>query len=150
MVPVFWIAVIIPSLWLAYTAKALWAARKEWMAFPPDTKAFYLLVAPPLSLALDVLLISDRLLYHPRRVTRMAPLLALATFTASMSEAAAVAPDRKPADERFYAVEQDVPGGPVEERPRLDLSPAEATVLQYRDPADPAPNAECQDDRVVC
>lgn len=59
------LAVIIPALWLGYTGRALWSARKAWPGLTADTKAFYLLVAPPLILALDILIVTDRLFYWP-------------------------------------------------------------------------------------
>lgn len=66
------LAYAIPILWLAYTARVLLIARNDWGAFSPDTKAFYLLVAPPMSLATDIVLLSDRLFYStPRRGTEM-------------------------------------------------------------------------------
>jgi hypothetical protein len=56
---------IIPAVWLGYTLRAWWRARREWAAFSTDTKAFYLLVAPPMTLALDVVMLTDRLFYLP-------------------------------------------------------------------------------------
>jgi len=60
------IAVILPALWLVYTIRAWWVARTQWSNLTPDTKGFYLMVAPPLAFALDLFLLSDRLFYWPQ------------------------------------------------------------------------------------
>lgn len=67
------LAVLIPVLWLGYTVRAFWSARREWPNLTADTKAFYLLVAPPLILALDILVVTDILFYWP--VSRRSALL---------------------------------------------------------------------------
>ncbi len=56
---------LLPAVWLAYTVRAYWVARDEWKAFSPDTKAFYLMVAPPLTLAVDLVMLTDRIFYSP-------------------------------------------------------------------------------------
>ncbi len=57
----------LPVIWLVYIVRAVWAARRQWREYPPDTKAFYILVAPLLTLALDLFVLSDRLLYAPAK-----------------------------------------------------------------------------------
>lgn len=59
-----------------YVARALWIARHEWKNCGADTKLLYLLVAPILTFAVDILEITDRLFWsgqekpaHPRRGT---------------------------------------------------------------------------------
>lgn len=54
------------TTWFVYTVKARWTARRQWTFLPLDVKAFYLLVTPPLGLAVDVLLLLDRLFYSPK------------------------------------------------------------------------------------
>jgi hypothetical protein len=56
---------LLPAVWFAYTAKAWWVARHNWSQFSSDTKAFYLIVTPPLALALDLLMITDKMFYSP-------------------------------------------------------------------------------------
>ena len=56
---------LLPAVWFAYTAKAWWVARHNWCQYSSDTKAFYLIVAPPLTLALDLLMITDKVFYSP-------------------------------------------------------------------------------------
>lgn len=64
----FSLAYAVPALWLAYTVRAVFLARRDWLQFSPDTKAFYLLVAPPMSLLTDIVMTTDRLFYSaPRR-----------------------------------------------------------------------------------
>lgn len=46
-----------------YVGRSLWIARREWRDCAADTKVLYLLVAPPLTLAVDVLEVTDRLLW---------------------------------------------------------------------------------------
>ena len=59
------------AIWFSYTARALWTVRSQWRHLTADTKAFFLMVAPPLTMALDLLMITDRLFYsterHPRQ-----------------------------------------------------------------------------------
>ena len=62
----FSLSCIIPAVWLGYTLRALLIVRSEWTQFSADTKAFYLLVAPPITLATDLFLFTDRLFYTPR------------------------------------------------------------------------------------
>ena len=61
---------IVLAIWFAYTARALWTVRSQWSHLTDDTKAFFLMVAPPLTLALDLLMITDRLFYSPERNRR--------------------------------------------------------------------------------
>ena len=61
----FSLTFIFPTIWLAYTLRAYLTVRRDWAQFTSDTKAFYLLVAPPIALATDVFLITDRLFYFP-------------------------------------------------------------------------------------
>jgi hypothetical protein len=56
---------LLPAVWLGYTARAWWVVRDEWKQFTPDTKAFYLMVAPPLTLAVDLVMLTDRIFYSP-------------------------------------------------------------------------------------
>jgi len=53
-----------------YVARSLWIARREWSECATDTKILYLMVAPPLTLAVDVLQATDRLFW--RRAARKA------------------------------------------------------------------------------
>lgn len=66
------IIVAVPAVWLAYTMRAWWVARPDWPQLSADSKALYLLPAPPLILALDLFLITDRLFYSPRRENPLA------------------------------------------------------------------------------
>ena len=68
MATLFSVMAFIPILWLAYTFRAWWVTRQDWHSFSPDVRAFYLLVAPPLAFALDLVMLSDRLFYWPKRV----------------------------------------------------------------------------------
>lgn len=56
-----------PTLLLAlaafYVGRSLWIARDVWPACRADTKILYLLVAPPLTLAVDILEVTDRLFW---------------------------------------------------------------------------------------
>ncbi len=68
-----------------YVGRSLWIARREWPECRTDTKVLYLLVAPPLTLAVDILNFTDKLFWraetplrpaHRRRatmVTRLRP-----------------------------------------------------------------------------
>lgn len=58
---------LLPTIWIAYAVRAWWVARGEFAQLPLDTKAFYVLVTPPLSLALDLIMLSDKLFYSPGR-----------------------------------------------------------------------------------
>lgn len=49
-----------------YVARSLWIARREWSDCATDTKVLYLLVAPPLTLAVDLLSLTDRLFWSRR------------------------------------------------------------------------------------
>lgn len=51
-------------------ARSLWIARREWPECATDTKVLYLMVAPPLTLAVDVLQVTDRVFW--RRAARKA------------------------------------------------------------------------------
>lgn len=57
-----------------YVGRALWIARRELPQCRTDTKVLYLLVAPPLTLAVDLLSVTDRLFWSgtrkPVRATR--------------------------------------------------------------------------------
>jgi hypothetical protein len=46
-----------------YIGRALWIARREWAHCGTDTKILYLLVAPLLTLAVDLLEFTDRLFW---------------------------------------------------------------------------------------
>lgn len=63
----FSLTCIIPAVWLGYTLRAFLIARRDWGQFSADTKAFFLLVAPPMSLATDLFLLTDRLFYSPAK-----------------------------------------------------------------------------------
>ena len=54
----------IAFLWAIYCARAVWIARKQWSRYETDVRLFYLLVAPLLTLATDILLITDRLFWR--------------------------------------------------------------------------------------
>ena len=64
----FSLTFIIPTIWLGYTLRAYLNARRDWTRFSSDTKAFYLLVAPPITLATDIFLFTDRLFYSPAQM----------------------------------------------------------------------------------
>ncbi|AHB50461.1 hypothetical protein W911_17270 [Hyphomicrobium nitrativorans NL23] len=49
-----------------YVGRALWIARHEWRHCGTDTKILYLLVAPLLTLAVDLLALTDRLFWRRR------------------------------------------------------------------------------------
>jgi hypothetical protein len=49
-----------------YVGRALWIARREWPRCSTDTKILYLLVAPALTLAVDLLEFTDRLFWSGR------------------------------------------------------------------------------------
>jgi hypothetical protein len=55
-----------------YVGRSLWIARREWSECATDTKVLYLMVAPPLTLAVDLLQATDRLFW--RRAARKAAL----------------------------------------------------------------------------
>ena len=63
----FSLTFIIPAVWLGYTLRAYLIARKDWARLSSDTKAFYLLVAPPIALVTDIFLFTDRLFYWPAK-----------------------------------------------------------------------------------
>lgn len=54
---------LILALAVFYVGRALWIARREWPQCSLDTKVLYLLVAPLLTLAVDVLELTDRLFW---------------------------------------------------------------------------------------
>jgi hypothetical protein len=60
-----------------YVGRSLWIARREWPQCRTDTKVLYLLVAPLLTLAVDVLAFTDRLFWSGK-ATRPHPKPALA------------------------------------------------------------------------
>ncbi|HRN83511.1 MAG TPA: hypothetical protein PK857_01720 [Hyphomicrobium sp.] len=49
-----------------YIGRALWIARHEWRQCGTDTKILYLLVAPVLTFAVDLLALTDRLFWRGR------------------------------------------------------------------------------------
>jgi hypothetical protein len=56
-----------------YVGRSLWIARRELPQCATDTKVLYLLVAPPLTLAVDLLSVTDRLFWsrwHAKRFDR--------------------------------------------------------------------------------
>jgi len=57
---------LILALVVFYIGRALWIARREWAQCGTDTKVLYLLVAPPLTLAVDLLELTDRLFWSRR------------------------------------------------------------------------------------
>lgn len=132
------ISFIIPAVWLGYTLRAWWSARREFPQLPPDVKVFYLLLAPPLTLALDALMITDRLFYSPRsqfssgRTTdaRATVLVATCTLFATEATASNRVPDREvEASASAQAIEHN---NMQLDRPPY-LSPGEASAVQYRD-----------------
>lgn len=46
-----------------YVGRSLWIARREWPHCRADTKILYLMVAPPLTLAVDILEFTDRIFW---------------------------------------------------------------------------------------
>lgn len=54
------------ALIVFYVGRALWIARHEWRHCGTDTKILYLLVAPILTLAVDLLALTDRLFWKGR------------------------------------------------------------------------------------
>lgn len=54
------------ALIVFYVGRALWIARHEWRNCGTDTKILYLLVAPILTLAVDLLALTDRLFWRGR------------------------------------------------------------------------------------
>lgn len=53
-----------------YIGRSLWIARHDWRNCATDTKVLYLLVAPILTLAVDVLEFTDRLFWSRRENKR--------------------------------------------------------------------------------
>jgi hypothetical protein len=53
-----------------YVGRALWIARRVWAQCSTDTKILYLLVAPALTLAVDILEITDRLFWSRQQDAR--------------------------------------------------------------------------------
>ncbi len=74
-----------PTLILAlaafYIARSLWIARREWAQCRTDSKILYLLVAPPLTAAVDLLEVTDRLFWS-REDREMQPVRAHAPAAA--------------------------------------------------------------------
>lgn len=62
--------VLLVALVAFYVGRSLWIARREWPECATDTKVLYLIVAPPLTLAVDVLEVTDRMFW--RRSARRA------------------------------------------------------------------------------
>lgn len=58
---------LILALIVFYVGRALWIARRELPECRTDTKVLYLLVAPPLTLAVDLLSFTDRLFWSGTR-----------------------------------------------------------------------------------
>lgn len=63
-------SVLLLALLAFYIARALWIVRHEWSQCRTDTKILYLLVAPVLTFAVDVLTFTDRLLWGRNDATR--------------------------------------------------------------------------------
>lgn len=57
-------SIILLGLVAFYVGRALWIVRHEWRHCRADTKILYLLVAPPLTLAVDILTFTDRLFWR--------------------------------------------------------------------------------------
>ena len=57
---------ILIAIAVFYIGRSLWIARREWAHCAADTKMLYLLVAPPLTLAVDILEVTDRLFWSRR------------------------------------------------------------------------------------
>jgi hypothetical protein len=60
-------SMLILALAVFYVGRALWIVRHEWRQCRTDTKILYLLVAPLLTLAVDVLELTDRLFWSRQR-----------------------------------------------------------------------------------
>jgi len=56
-----------------YVGRALWIARREWPECRTDTKVLYLLIAPPLTFAVDLLTATDRIFWSTSGSTKRAP-----------------------------------------------------------------------------
>jgi hypothetical protein len=54
------------ALVVFYVGRSLWIARREWPQCRTDTKVLYLLVAPILTFAVDVLAFTDRLFWSSK------------------------------------------------------------------------------------
>lgn len=132
---------IVPAIWLGYTARAWFSARKVWAQLTSDAKAFYLLVAPPITMVLDVVLLADRLFYwpsnHGRRQTSMLIKAFFAASAISLTTYSAIAADGR-------GQEPIVPSQDIKSRQQISgdrdqtkayLSPSEATAVQYREPS---------------
>jgi len=63
---------ILLAVLIFYVGRALWIARREWPSCRTDTKVLYLLVAPPLTLAVDLLEVTDRMFWS-RRASKVEP-----------------------------------------------------------------------------
>lgn len=50
-----------------YVGRSLWIARHDWRNCGTDTKVLYLLIAPALTLAVDLLEVTDRLFWSGRK-----------------------------------------------------------------------------------
>jgi hypothetical protein len=64
-----------------YVGRSLWIARREWPQCRTDTKVLYLLVAPILTFAVDVLAFTDRLFWSGKfEKPRAKPALVVVQF----------------------------------------------------------------------
>lgn len=128
----------IPAVWLVYTLRAWWLARRDWQRLSSDTKAFYLLVAPPITLAFDLFLLLDKMFYSPSLArgsrgggTLMMKLVAFLISLLILPHNGHAA-DHDCMHERPAAVDKgDEPALGRMRQPYL--TPAEASALQYRD-----------------
>ncbi|MCC7251704.1 hypothetical protein [Hyphomicrobium sp.] len=64
-------SMLLAALAVFYVGRALWIVRHEWSQCRTDTKVLYLLVAPILTLAVDVLSVTDRLFWS--RTSKVQP-----------------------------------------------------------------------------
>lgn len=141
---------IVPVVWLMYTLKARWVARAEWTQYSPDTKAFYLLVAPPITFALDVLMVTDRLFYRPGALPLKrangnsgAGKAVLCAALLSMASEVAVAHEIVASPDVTHAQDEQQMKKPAQQDHRQPyLSPAEAAAVQYRQTPDDSSTAE--------
>ncbi len=69
-------SMLILALAAFYVGRALWIVRHEWRQCRTDTKILYLLVAPLLTLAVDVLELTDRLFWSRQRKAQPARVVA--------------------------------------------------------------------------
>lgn len=147
---------LIPVVWVAYTVRSWVVARESWDQFSADTKAFYLLVAPPLTFALDLLVLTDRLFYWPRdgrrrtrgdtkRVTVRSLVAAAGMFLIADAAIAAdtVGAEAVPSLSDLERTADEV----THDSRRPYLNASEASAIQYRDlPSDEQGGASAVDD----